>query len=91
MGLSFSKEIIISNTDAEFEIEFTIKNHNLTKGKYIMDFWVGIGDVTSTVKYYDAVYDTLTFEVATYNQKHINEWHSYWGHNCYSAVNAVLI
>ena len=91
VGLSFSKEIIISNTDAEFEIEFTIKNHNLTKGKYIMDFWVGIGDVTSTVKYYDAVYDTLTFEVATYNQKYINEWHSYWGHNCYSAVNAVLI
>lgn len=90
VGLSFSKEITLTNSKADFEIEFTIKNHNLTKGKYIMDFWVGIGDVTSTVKYYDAVYDTLTFEVVTFNQKFINEWHSYWGHNCYGAVNAVL-
>jgi len=90
VGLSFSEEIILLDGKNDFEVEFTIKNHNLTKGKYIVDFWVGIGDVTSTVKYYDAVYDTLTFEVVTFSQKFINEWHSYWGHNCYSCVNAVL-
>ena len=86
VGLSFSKEIILNDRKNEFEVDFKIKNHNLTKGKYIMDFWVGIGDVTSSVKYYDAAYDTLTFEVVSYDQKFINEWHSYWGHNCYSDV-----
>jgi len=91
VGLSFTQEISIPIGNVEFEVELTIKNHNLTKGKYIMDFWVGIGDVTSTVKYYDSVYDTLTFEVATCNGKFINEWHSYWGHNCYANPEVKVI
>jgi lipopolysaccharide transport system ATP-binding protein len=90
VGLSFTQEINMPKDLEEFEVELTIKNHNLTKGKYIMDFWVGIGDVTSSVKYYDSVYDTLTFEVATFNGKYINEWHSYWGHNCYANTVAIV-
>lgn len=90
VGLSYSKELFLDREKDAFEVELTIKNHNLTKGKYILDFWVGDGDVTSAVKYYDAAYDTLTFEVVTCEHKFINEWHSYWGHNCFRDVHAVL-
>ena len=91
VGLAYSNELFLNREKDSFEVELKIKNHNLTKGKYILDFWVGDGDVTSTVKYYDAAYDTLTFEVATCEQRFINEWHSYWGHNCFRDVHAVLI
>lgn len=90
VGLSISKEIELDDEKNVFDVEFSIKHHNLTKGKYIVDFWVGIGDVTSSIKYYDAAYDTLTFEVNTCNGIYINEWHNYWGHNCLVSVNTIL-
>ena len=86
VGLSCSEIINIPANKNEFNISVVLQNHNLTKGKYIMDFWVGIGDITSTIKYYDAVYDTLTFEVQTYNGKFINEWHNYWGQNYFNSL-----
>jgi len=89
VGMSFSEEIVWPKGKKEMMANISIQNHNLSKGKYIMDFWVGIGDVTSSVKYYDAVYDTVTFEVATCNGKFINEWHNYWGQNCFSNVKVV--
>jgi len=46
-----------------------------------MDFWVGFGDPTTGIRYYDAAYDTVTFEVENFRNLFINEWHSYWG-NC---------
>ncbi|MBP8945641.1 MAG: ABC transporter ATP-binding protein [Paludibacteraceae bacterium] len=90
VGLSFSDELILPEHKNEFDVEFTIAHHHLTKNRYIMDFWIGIGDVTSSIKYYDMLYDTLTFEISTCNGKFINEWHSYWGQNCYSSVNVTL-
>lgn len=90
VGLSFSDEIILPEHKNEFDVEFTIAHHHLTKNRYIMDFWIGIGDVTSSIKYYDMLYDTLTFEINTCNGKFINEWHSYWGQNCYASVNVTL-
>jgi len=90
VGLSFSDELILPEHKNEFDVEFTIAHHHLTKNRYIMDFWIGIGDVTSSIKYYDMLYDTLTFEISTCNGKFFNEWHSYWGQNCYSSVNVTL-
>jgi ABC-type polysaccharide/polyol phosphate transport system ATPase subunit len=91
VGLSISKEIELSRNKDDYKVTFRISNHNLTRGKYIMDFWIGIGDATSSIKYYDAVYDTLTFEVATKDGLFINEWHSYWGQNYYSNVDVEVL
>lgn len=72
------------NDVAEFEIH--VPEHHLTKGKYILDVWVGQGDITSSYKYFDSVYDTLTFEVESVRGKLINEWHSYWGESVWNLV-----
>ena len=83
VGMAFSDEIAwpAGKTEADFEVR--IPHHHLTKGKYILDVWTGIGDPTSSCKYYDAVYDTLTFEVESIGDKLVNEWYSYWGETVY--------
>lgn len=90
VGMCFTEVFEIPSDSSMFEVLLTIKKHNLTRGKYIMDFWVGMGDIMSDIKYYDAVYGTLTFEVQKYKGKYINTWHSYWGNSCYSEMDHVV-
>jgi lipopolysaccharide transport system ATP-binding protein len=84
VGMSMTKPFKVPQGKEIFEVQLSIRNHNLTKGKYIMDFWICIGDVITAVTYYDAVYDTITFEVDKYKGEYINLWHPYWGKNCYA-------
>lgn len=83
VGMAYSNVIAWPEGKDEAEFEVRIPHHHLTKGKYILDVWTGIGDATSSCKYYDAVYDTLTFEVEAIGDKLINEWYSYWGESVY--------
>jgi lipopolysaccharide transport system ATP-binding protein len=90
VGLAFSEIMYVPNGVDLFEAYLTIENHNITSGKYIMDFWIGIGDIISDIKYFDAVYDTLTFEVSEYKGKSINTWKSYWGNSCYTGLSVQI-
>ena len=83
VGMAYSGEISWPEGKTEAEFKVRIPQHHLTKGKYILDVWTGIGDVTSSCKYYDAVYDTLTFEIESIGDKLVNEWYSYWGETVY--------
>ena len=83
VGMAYSGEIPWPGGKTEAEFEVRIPQHHLAKGKYILDVWTGIGDPTSSCKYYDAVYDTLTFEVESVGNKLVNEWYSYWGETVY--------
>lgn len=90
VGMAFSDEIVWPEGKTEAEFEVRIPQHHLTKGKYILDVWTGIGDPTSSCKYYDAVYDTLTFEVESIGNKLVNEWYSYWGETVYPMQVSVV-
>lgn len=79
VGMAYSPEILWPEGKDEAEFEIRIPEHHLARGKYIMDVWVGQGDITSSYKYFDSVYDTLTFEVNTIHGIPISEWHNYWG------------
>lgn len=79
VGMAYSSEIIWPEGKDITVFEIRIPEHHLARGKYILDFWVGQGDITSSYKYFDAVYDTLTLEVGTILGIPISEWHSYWG------------
>ena len=83
-GMAFSPEINWPDAQDIGEFDILIPKHHLSKGKYILDIWVGQGDITSSFKYFDSVYDTLTFEVETINGVPISEWHSYWGESVWS-------
>ena len=82
VGMATSVEMTAPDAK-EFTVKLKLPKANLTRSKYIMDFWVGFGDPTSGIRYYDAAYDTVTFEVSSFLGHAINEWHSYWGHSCY--------
>ena len=88
VGMATSVEMTAPN-DKEFTVKIKLPKVNLTRSKYIMDFWVGFGDPTSGIRYYDAAYDTVTFEIASFLGHAINEWHSYWGHNCYELETSI--
>lgn len=77
MAESGDVEWPIGQKEAMFEVE--IPTHNLTWGKYILDVWATQGGVNSLVETFDAVYDTLTFEVHSFRNKEITNWYSYWG------------
>lgn len=79
VGMAYSPEVLWPEGKDEAEFEVRIPEHHLTKGKYILDVWVGQGDVTNSYKYFDSVYDSLTMEVDSVGGVPISEWHNYWG------------
>ena len=81
VGMAYSPEVFWPEGKDIVDFEIRIPEHHLARGKYILDVWVGQGDITSSYKYFDSVYDTLTFEVDTIYGKPISEWHNYWGEN----------
>ena len=79
VGMAYSPEIMWPEGIVIADFLIQIPEHHLSKGKYILDVWVGQGDITSSYKYFDSVYDTLTFEIDSILGTPISEWHSYWG------------
>ena len=90
VGLTCSEPIDISNRD-EFVFEVTLNNLNLTPGIYRMNFWVGQGDITSSWNLFDCIYNSLTFEVDTYNQKMVKYWANDWGFNYFGNCKTELL
>ena len=83
VGMTFSQPISWpDDTKDVLEFEVTIPNHHLAKGRYTLDIWVNYGDIYSSINHYDAVYQTITFEVDSIGRQHLDEWHSYWGQVC---------
>ena len=84
-GMAFTEEIQwpIGKEEAEFAI--SVPGCHLAQGKYILDVWTTTGDILSSYKYYDCVYDTITFRVETMGGLQIAEWHNYWGENTWRA------
>ena len=83
VGMTFSPPIDWNDKGSEIhDFEVAIPNHHLAKGRYTLDVWVNYGDIYSSINYYDAVYQTITFEVEYIGKQHLDEWHSYWGHLC---------
>ena len=85
VGMAYSQEITWPEGKNIAEFEIRIPEHHLARGKYILDVWVGQGDITSSYKYFDSVYDSLTFEIDTINGTPISEWHSYWGEGIWAS------
>jgi ABC-type multidrug transport system ATPase subunit len=79
VGLTNTEEIILNESSHEIDIKLRVKSTNLTRGKYKLSFWVGTGDVYSSMHYYDRVFNSLTFEVSSILNKPVNMWYDDWG------------
>lgn len=83
VGMTFSQPINWDDKGTGVqEYDVTIADHHLAKGRYTLDVWINYGDIYSTINYYDAVYQTITFEIDSIGKRHLDEWHSYWGQLC---------
>ncbi len=81
VGLACSHEIELDKQPTVFDVDVVLKELNLTKGRYRMNFWIGIGDVFTSMHYYDRVFDANTFEIETLHGKFINMWDRTFGFN----------
>lgn len=92
VGLFFSNPFDVPDQN-EFEISVTLKNHNLSQGRYYLDFNIGTGDPTSEIVDYDVIYNTITFRVEYGSIKSrlpITSWKSNWGRSWYKDVDIEL-
>lgn len=89
-GMAFTEVINIKEAKDYVTVKMKIENHNIVLGKYLIDFYVGIGDIKTDIKYYDAVYDTVSFEIERYKGDYINTWHNYWGSHCYTNISHTI-
>jgi lipopolysaccharide transport system ATP-binding protein len=64
------------------KIKIVLSNHQLAKGRYYLDFSVGIGNEVDGFKDFDHIAKALFFEIAYKDEnrdKMISIWHKNWG------------
>ncbi len=67
---------------SEFSVHLRLANHNLSKGKYSLNFNVGIKLEEYGITDYDIVYNTLVFDVEYADAEHsqpLKLWRADWG------------
>jgi lipopolysaccharide transport system ATP-binding protein len=93
VGTFISKMINIAEYKNEFKVILTLPGHNLAKGRYKVNFNVGLKDLHVGLKDYDVVYNVLSFEIcySDYLKKTpIVLWRDNWG-NCNFQEGSVKI
>lgn len=91
VGLACSEAIDISKEGITFEVIVTLRQLNLTPGRYKMNFWIGHGNITNSWDLYDCIYNSLTFEVETFHKKLLNYWAKDWGFNYFDNYEVSLV
>ena len=90
VGVTCSEVFDIPEGKNEFEIEVTLHHLNLKVGAYKMNFWISAEPMINSWNLFDAVYNSLTFEVVSYNDKPITVWPNDWGFNYFDGCKAKL-
>ena len=55
-----------------------------------MNFWLSAEPMINSWNLFDAIYNSLTFEVETYREKPITVWPNDWGFNYFDGCKAKL-
>ena len=90
VGLTCSEVFDIPEGKKEFEMEVTLHHLNLKHGAYKMNFWVSAEPMINSWNLFDAIYNSLTFEVVSYRDKPITVWPNDWGFNYFDGCKAVI-
>ena len=91
VGLTCSDVFDIPEGKNEFEIQVTLHHLNLKHGTYKMNFWLSSSPMINSWNLFDAIYNSLTFEVVSYKDKPITVWPNDWGFNYFDGCNAKII
>ena len=63
VGACYTRVFSVPIDKTQFHAHVTLANHNLACGKYSLDFVISEFDFSANCKDYEAVYDTISFEV----------------------------
>ena len=82
VGSYISPVYVVPNKDM-FRITMSVPNHNLARGKYFLDFNIGLKDENEFgFRDYDMVFNMLNFEVKYIDKETkrlIQVWRDNWG------------
>ena len=90
VGVTCSDVFDIPEGKKEFEMEVTLRHLNLKPGTYKMNFWVSAEPMINSWNLFDAIYNSLTFEVISYKNKPITVWPNDWGFNYFDGCKAII-
>ena len=79
---SYISSIMEVPNENEFKISLRLRNHNLSKGKYFLNFNIGLKREEYGFLDYDVVYNTLVFDVEYADREHklpLTLWRDSWG------------
>lgn len=88
--MSCSDAIKWDSSSEIMEIEICITDHHLTKGMYYLDIWINTGDIQTTFIFHDAIYQTITFEIDSFEGKPFNSWNKTWGKSYLKSQVSIL-
>ena len=88
--MSCSDTIKWNSTSETMEMEISITNHHLTKGIYYIDIWINSGDIQTSFIFHDAIYQTITFEIDSFEGKSFNSWNKTWGKSYQKSQVSIL-
>lgn len=91
VGLTSSDAMNIPLNMDEVDFEVTLNHLNLKQGCYKVNFWISADPIFNSWNLYDCIYDSLTFEVVSFQQKIINNWPSDWGFNIFDGCETKMI
>lgn len=91
VGLTCSETFTIPADKTEFEFVVKLNHLNLKPGAYKMNFWLCGDKIVNSWNIYDAIYNSLTFEVDTYNNNMFGTWAPDWGFNYFDGCETILI
>ena len=87
VGTALTKKISIDNSKEFWKFKIILKNHNLAKGKYNIDFNLTNFDFDAFGQNIDLVYNTVSFivdSIGNYPKKQFLVWHPDMGGCCYT-------
>ncbi|MEI6752091.1 MAG: ABC transporter ATP-binding protein [Paludibacter sp.] len=82
IGVYFSDQVFSIGKNEIKTINFTLKDTQLAKGQYYLDFSIGKGNEVSGIKDFDLIQKTIFFEVAFKDirkEEMISVWMETWG------------
>ena len=91
VGVTCSEVFEIPDGKVEFEIVVSLRHLNLKLGVYKMNFWISGEPMINSWNLFDAIYNSLTFEVISYKNKPSTVWPNDWGFNYFDGCQAKIM
>lgn len=86
VGVFFSEDVLSVREEETITAKLSLHNHQLSKGKYYLNFSIGIGDEIVGIKDFDIIVKVIRFEIA-YSASDNERMIGFWDVNRWGSIN----